>query len=218
MSFTRDSRNTFFKVPPDAPLEEIRAAYRRLSKNFHPDTGGSDTLFQNFQDEYKLLCAVADQRSNVSEQATKSNFATAPQPGRSKPRLEWVDVECPKCRRGQPVFVSAIRYVCKGCEISWRFARCTKCRQKSQVQETAASWNCSACGTLGLSTWDVLQAFKCTLCVTTLYHPRSVKRFACFRCLSRYSYCERCTKYSLVKVPAGERKLRCSSCGKRHPL
>lgn len=33
-----DSHYQFLGIPPDADLEEIKAAYRRLSKEYHPDT------------------------------------------------------------------------------------------------------------------------------------------------------------------------------------
>jgi hypothetical protein len=42
-------------VAPDADAEELRAAFRRLSKRVHPDAGGSDALFTRVKDTYDVL-------------------------------------------------------------------------------------------------------------------------------------------------------------------
>jgi hypothetical protein len=42
-------------VAPDADLEELRAAFRRLSKKVHPDAGGTDALFGRVKDAYDTL-------------------------------------------------------------------------------------------------------------------------------------------------------------------
>ncbi|MGO9659390.1 MAG: J domain-containing protein [Acidimicrobiales bacterium] len=42
-------------VAPDADAEELRAAFRRLSKKVHPDAGGSDVLFGRVKDAYDVL-------------------------------------------------------------------------------------------------------------------------------------------------------------------
>lgn len=42
-------------VPETATTEEIRAAFRRLSKQLHPDQGGSPALFRRVQDAYETL-------------------------------------------------------------------------------------------------------------------------------------------------------------------
>lgn len=42
-------------VAPDAGAEELRAAFRRLSKKVHPDAGGSDALFAQVKDAYDVL-------------------------------------------------------------------------------------------------------------------------------------------------------------------
>ena len=43
------------EVAPDADAEELRAAFRRLSKKVHPDAGGSDALFGRVKDAYDVL-------------------------------------------------------------------------------------------------------------------------------------------------------------------
>ena len=42
-------------VAPDASTEQIRAAFRRLSKKVHPDQGGSNALFSRVKDAYDTL-------------------------------------------------------------------------------------------------------------------------------------------------------------------
>ncbi len=42
-------------VAPDAGAQELRAAFRRLSKKVHPDAGGSDALFAQVKDAYDVL-------------------------------------------------------------------------------------------------------------------------------------------------------------------
>ncbi len=42
-------------VAPDADAEELRAAFRRLSKKVHPDAGGSDALFGQVKEAYDVL-------------------------------------------------------------------------------------------------------------------------------------------------------------------
>ena len=42
-------------VVRDSSAEEIRAAYRKLSKTHHPDHGGSDALFRQLRSAYEVL-------------------------------------------------------------------------------------------------------------------------------------------------------------------
>jgi DnaJ-like protein len=45
-------------VPADASLEQIRDAYRRKAKRFHPDAGGEDWAFRIISQSYELLCSA----------------------------------------------------------------------------------------------------------------------------------------------------------------
>jgi DnaJ domain len=47
-------------VSPSATTAEIRAAYRRLVTQVHPDAGGSKALFRLVQEAYEALSAGAD--------------------------------------------------------------------------------------------------------------------------------------------------------------
>jgi DnaJ-class molecular chaperone len=42
-------------VSREADVDEIRAAYRRLTSNVHPDRGGSGALFRLVQEAYETL-------------------------------------------------------------------------------------------------------------------------------------------------------------------
>lgn len=42
-------------VPHTATQEEIRSAYRKLSKEMHPDKGGDEEEFQTIQEAYEIL-------------------------------------------------------------------------------------------------------------------------------------------------------------------
>lgn len=55
-----DSHYQFLGVPPDADLEEIKSAYRRLSKEYHPDTTtlplkSASEKFMQLRDIYAVL-------------------------------------------------------------------------------------------------------------------------------------------------------------------
>lgn len=43
-------------INPDATLDEIKKAYKDLSKTHHPDTGGSEDKFKEILTAYQMLC------------------------------------------------------------------------------------------------------------------------------------------------------------------
>jgi len=48
--------HTILGISPGACREEIKAAYRRLAKQYHPDHDGGDTeRFKNIQEAYSML-------------------------------------------------------------------------------------------------------------------------------------------------------------------
>ncbi len=61
----------------DAGPEELRAAFRRLSKKVHPDAGGSDVLFAQVKDAYDVL-------SDPVRRAEYDRSLTGPGPGLDK--------------------------------------------------------------------------------------------------------------------------------------
>jgi curved DNA-binding protein CbpA len=52
---TVDTLYDLLGVPRDADVEEIRAAYRRLSKIYHPDLGGTAAIFRQLQEAREIL-------------------------------------------------------------------------------------------------------------------------------------------------------------------
>ncbi len=71
-------------ISSDAKADEIRAAYRRLAKEFHPDRypGGSD-VFQQIQEAYSVLSDAGDRREydrNISRARQGTPFGSAPYP------------------------------------------------------------------------------------------------------------------------------------------
>jgi restriction system protein len=87
-------------VQPDATTDEIRAAYRRLSKTYHPDKGGTPAFFRQLQHAHETLSdptrrkAYDQSLDNLTgSQSNRSGEATEPPPGstrfRDDPHEEW---------------------------------------------------------------------------------------------------------------------------------
>ena len=55
MAMVPETAYNVLGVPPGATIEEIRAAYRRLSKMHHPDSGGTPAFFRQVQDAYAVI-------------------------------------------------------------------------------------------------------------------------------------------------------------------
>jgi predicted RNA-binding Zn-ribbon protein involved in translation (DUF1610 family) len=208
----------FFDVGPDASTDEIQAAYRKLSKSYHPDGGGSAELFRELRDAYSTLCdpiqrAEYDRILNPPEPVTPPSSSRTTSTTRSP---EMVDVTCTSCARKQTVFTSTRRFVCVGCHVAWRFAQCSTCKRASHVEETSSSWRCAHCASTTQSPWSVYEQFSCVICTTKLTYPRGVKRFACLKCSSRYSQCPKCETYIIVTAKPHKKSFKCPHCGKRH--
>ncbi len=60
------------EVSDDATLAEIKAAYRRLAPQVHPDLGGSKALFRLVQEAYETLTGPDRDRSSSSAPADSS--------------------------------------------------------------------------------------------------------------------------------------------------
>jgi hypothetical protein len=55
MGVAADTLYDLLGVPRHADLTEIRAAYRRLSKIYHPDLGGTAAIFRQLQEAHEIL-------------------------------------------------------------------------------------------------------------------------------------------------------------------
>jgi hypothetical protein len=67
-------------VPADATLEQIRDAYRKKAKRYHPDTGGEDWVFRILSQSYELLSSARVVRA--------AHFEAAPPPAAARPRRD----------------------------------------------------------------------------------------------------------------------------------
>jgi DnaJ domain len=65
-------------VTADASLEQIRDAYRKKAKRYHPDAGGEDWIFRILSQAHELLCSARVVRA--------THFATSPTPAATRPR------------------------------------------------------------------------------------------------------------------------------------
>lgn len=61
-------------VPRDAPIEEIKKAYRKLAMKHHPDrNGGDDTQFKQIQEAYETL-SDSEKRAQYDSPQTHQHF------------------------------------------------------------------------------------------------------------------------------------------------
>jgi ribosomal protein L37AE/L43A len=204
-------------VQRGASNEEIRTAFRRMSKRLHPDLGGSADYFCELREAYGTL-------GDPERRESYDRLFNPPPPVREKPVVkvdettphgESVEFSCAICHRRQAVYRWANRFVCAGCNIAFRFGQCPSCKKTSQVRENGSSWACAHCSQISLSSWVTLARLKCTVCTTRVTYPRGAKRFSCPRCSARYSRCPKCQECVNPKGDLGKKKVRCPHCRKR---
>jgi DnaJ-class molecular chaperone len=63
-------------VDPACAMREIRAAYRRLAKKYHPDLGGDPTRFHDIRSAYEVL-SDPDRRKEYDERMAELPFGGA---------------------------------------------------------------------------------------------------------------------------------------------
>ena len=77
-------------VPADATLEQIRDAYRRKCKIFHPDVGGEEWAFRVLVQSYEMLSTARVLRATRAE-PVRGQRAAAPAAARQhEPSAETV--------------------------------------------------------------------------------------------------------------------------------
>lgn len=74
-------------VPQNATTEEIRSAYRRLSKTYHPDQGGTAAFFRQLQLAHETLTDPA-QRAEY-DRSLRASASPPPQDPRPGPQGQW---------------------------------------------------------------------------------------------------------------------------------
>jgi hypothetical protein len=90
-------------VTAEASLEQIREAYRRKSKTYHPDVGGEEWAFRVLVQSYEILSTARVMRATRAEPTSsrgQTADATAP-PRRAEPsavtvRGESTTATCPR--------------------------------------------------------------------------------------------------------------------------
>jgi len=70
--------HTVLGIPADANLEQIRDAYRRKCKIFHPDAGGEEWAFRVLAQSYEMLCTARVVRATRTEQEHPLGGAATP--------------------------------------------------------------------------------------------------------------------------------------------
>jgi len=64
----------FFGIPKNASLSDIKSAFRRLSKEFHPDAGGNRAEFEKLCKYYKILSNANLRKSYDSGEYSEDNY------------------------------------------------------------------------------------------------------------------------------------------------
>jgi len=72
-------------VPADAPLQEIRDAYRAKAKRYHPDAGGEDWAFRILAQAYEILSTARVARATLREAGTPGSATPPPPPFAAEP-------------------------------------------------------------------------------------------------------------------------------------
>jgi DnaJ-class molecular chaperone len=204
-------------VDRGASDEEIRTAFRTLSKKHHPDRGGSADYFRQLREAYGTL--GDPKRREVYDQRLKPVPSARPYKRKTE-RPATLDrdtlvITCSNCRRTQSVFRMVRRFVCVGCGVAYRFAQCSHCQRDSQVKESLTSWTCAHCRQTTLSSWVFMDKLKCEVCSTRVPYPRGVKTFLCPKCSTRYDRCPKCETCVSPQADLGKKKVRCPHCRKR---
>ncbi len=70
-------------VAPQASLEEIRDAYRKKAKKYHPDAGGEDWSFRILVQAYEMLSSQRVVRATRVEPGPESHPVSRPRPARA---------------------------------------------------------------------------------------------------------------------------------------
>lgn len=127
-------------IPIEASQAEIRQAYRKLAKTYHPDTGYHDrgTHFQSVTEAYETLSDAA-QRKFYDTLGVQESVDPPPEAKQQRPRAE--PIRCEDCNRytAQPrrlTFWNVTSFVLATSKNPVQKIFCHECARKSQWRST----------------------------------------------------------------------------------
>jgi len=135
------------EISPAAGLEEIKAAYRRLSAQVHPDRGGSGALFRLVREAYETL---SDDSLRAEYDRTATNLGGPPRRARS------ADGANSEAQATQVTDSSSIKMI-----------PCSLCGVRNRVSPNAESFSCGICKNKNLM-------LSCQSCGTHAYECKAL--------------------------------------------
>jgi curved DNA-binding protein CbpA len=135
------------ELSPTAGLDEIKAAYRRLSTQVHPDRGGSGALFRLVREAYETL---SDDSLRAEYDRSATNSGGPPRRARS------VDGGSSEAQAIQVTDSSSINMI-----------PCSLCGVRNRVSPNAESFSCGICKNKNLM-------LSCQSCGTHAYECKAL--------------------------------------------
>ncbi len=185
-----DIDNAFAELglTPDATESEVKAAWRRLVSQWHPDRNGSAAAVAKMQRINRAVEAISQARSSAHEDRATADRTAAEPPGRTIHRrvrltLEEAAFGCTKVLRGKVTEACA---ACAGAGYRVLGGHCTRCHGSGAIRQP--SWF----GWMGSAT-------ECEAC-----HGGGIARQACAACAGTGKAADARYKVS-VRLPHGVR-------------
>ncbi len=135
------------ELSPTAGLEEIKAAYRRLSTQVHPDRGGSGALFRLVREAYETL---SDDSLRAEYDRSATNSGGPPRRARS------ADGGSSEAQAIHVTDSSSIKMI-----------PCSLCGVRNRVSPNAESFSCGICKNQNLM-------LSCQSCGTHAYECKAL--------------------------------------------
>jgi curved DNA-binding protein CbpA len=139
------------ELSPTAGLDQIKAAYRRLSTQVHPDRGGSGALFRLVREAYEIL---SDDNLRAEYDQSGVSPAGVPRRARSADIDSGLDEE--KAQHSNARDSSSVRMI-----------PCSLCGVKNRVSPNAQSFSCGICKNQNLM-------LSCRTCGTQAYECKAL--------------------------------------------